>query len=408
MSDFSAVQKAIDDSNKAFEAFKEINESKSKSQGDKLAEMEKAFADVTKSQEEVKTLKALVETMEAKANRPGFGAGTDVEKAQVEHKEAFGGYMRKGREYDLGIEQKALAISTNGGADGGFAVPKVIDAMIQDLLVNISPIRSIASIQQISTSDFHKLVNLRGTASGWVGEVAARPSTTTPTLADIKPTMGELYANPQATQQMLDDSFFNAEAWLADQVATEFARAEGAAFINGTGSSMPTGFLAGTPLATADGVRAFGSLQYVPTGVAGGFAASSPTDLFFSVASQLKKGQRQGAKWLMSKATLFQVAAFKDSSGRYIFTPVMSPEVPASILGWEAVEAEDMPGVAANSFAIAFGNFKNGYLIVDRIGTRVIRDPFTNKPYIGFYTTKRTGGAVIDSEAIKLVKFAVS
>jgi HK97 family phage major capsid protein len=408
MSDFSAVQKAIDDSNKAFEAFKEINESKSKSQGDKLAEMEKAFADVTKSQEEVKALKTMVETMEAKANRPGFGAGGDVDKAQAEHKEAFGGYMRKGREYNIEIEQKALAISTNSGADGGFAVPKVIDAMIQDLLVNISPIRSIASVQQISTSDFHKLVNLRGTASGWVGEIAARPATTTPTLADIKPTMGELYANPQATQQMLDDSFFNAEAWLADQVATEFARSEGAAFITGTGSSMPTGFLAGTPLATVDGVRAFGSLQYTPTGVAGAFATSNPTDLFFTVAGQLKKGQRQGAKWVMNKATLFQVAAFKDTSGRYIFTPVMSPEVPASILGWEAVEAEDMPGVGANAFAIAFGNFKNGYLIVDRIGTRVIRDPFTNKPYIGFYTTKRTGGAVIDSEAIKLVKFAVS
>jgi HK97 family phage major capsid protein len=401
----SAIQKAIEDSNKAFEAFKEINESKAKTQGDKLAEMEKAFADVTKSQKEVKEL---LELMEAKGNRPDFGGQTDAEKLQAEHKEAFSGYMRKGKDFDLAIEQKALAITTNSGADGGYAVPKVIDTMIQELLVNISPIRSIASVQQISTSDFHKLVNLRGTASGWVGETAARTATGTPSLADIKPTMGELYANPQATQQMLDDAFFNAEAWLADNVATEFARAEGAAFVSGNGTNQPTGFLNGTPLATDDGTRAFGSIQYVPTGVAGGWAASNPADLFFTIAGKLKKGQRQGSKWVMAKSTLFQAAAFKDSGGRYIFNPVTSPEVPASILGWEVVEAEDMPAIAANAFAIAFGNFKNGYLIVDRIGTRVIRDPFTNKPYIGFYTTKRVGGAVIDSEAIKVAKFSVS
>jgi len=234
MSEMSAIQKAIEDSNKAFEAFKEINESKTKTQGDKIAEMEKAFDDVAKSQKEVKEL---LELMEAKGNRPGFRGQPDAEKLQPEHKEAFSGYMRKGKDFDVSIEQKALAITTNSGADGGYAVPKVIDTMIQELLVNISPIRAIASVQQISTSDFHKLVNLRGTASGWVGETAARTATTTPTLADIKPTMGELYANPQATQQMLDDAFFNAESWLADQVATEFARAEGAAFVSGNGTN---------------------------------------------------------------------------------------------------------------------------------------------------------------------------
>lgn len=409
MSDLATIQSAIEQSNKAFEAFKAANDQKGAAQSDKLATLEKSFADVMKFGDLAKDLQKKVEDMEAKASRPGFGSGkTEAEVTADEHKQAFSGYLRKGKEFDLSLEQKALAISTNGGADGGFAVPKVIDQMIQDLLVNISPIRAIASVQQISTSDFHKLVNLRGTASGWVGETAARTATNTPSLADIKPTMGELYANPQATQQMLDDAFFNAEAWLADNVATEFARAEGAAFISGNGTNQPTGFLAGTPLATADGTRAFGSIQYVPTGVAGGFAASNPQDLFFSLAGQLKKGHRQGAVWVMNKATLFQVAAFKDTGGRYIFTPVMAPEVPASILGWEAVEAEDMPAVGANNFAIAFGNFKNGYLIVDRIGTRVIRDPFTNKPYIGFYTTKRVGGAVIDSEAIKVAKFAVS
>src|SRR5574337_310066 len=162
------INKAIEESNKAFEAFKAANDQKGAAQSDKLATLEKSFADVMKFGDLAKDLQKKVEDMEAKASRPGFGSGkTDAELVADEHKQAFGGYLRKGKEFDLALEQKALAISTNGGADGGFAVPKVIDAMIQDLLVNISPIRSIAAVQQISTSDFHKLVNLRGTASGW-------------------------------------------------------------------------------------------------------------------------------------------------------------------------------------------------------------------------------------------------
>lgn len=406
MSDFAAIQKAIEDSNRAFEAFKEANEKKGAAQGEKLESMQKAFEDVMKANAEQKRM---IEDLEAKSKRPGFGSGrSEQEELDAEHKKAFDGYFRKGREFNIEIEEKALGVSTNSGADGGYAVPKVIDAAINDILINISPIRSLATVQQISTPDFHKLVNKRGTASGWVGETDARTATGTPQLVDIKPTMGELYANPQATQQMLDDVYFNAESWLAGEVATEFARAEGSAFVSGDGVNKPTGFLTPTYAATDDGVRAFGQMQYVPTGVAGGWPATNPADAFFALAGKLKKGHRAGATWVMNKATLFQAAAFKDSSGRYIFTPVQSPEIPASILGWGVEEAEDMPSIGAGSLSVAFGNFKDGYLIVDRIGTRVIRDPFTNKPYIGFYTTRRTGGIVTNSEAIKCLKFSAS
>lgn len=412
MSENTEILGAIEKGNTAFEAFKAANEARlakiekgEGGQSDQMAVMVKAFDEVTATQ---KSVKELIENMEAKSRRLNLGAQGQTEADVTEHKAAFGKYMRKGVEFDLALEQKALAISTNSGADGGYAVPKVIDSSIDALVVNISPIRSIAKVIQIGTSDYHKLVNTRGTASGWVGEAAARPATGTPTLVDIKPTMGELYANPQATQQMLDDVFFDAESWLAGEVATEFARAEGAAFVSGSGTNQPTGFLTPTYVATSDATRAFGQLQYIPTGAAGAFASSNPTDLFFSVAGSLKKGYRDGAKWVLNKAALFQVAAFKDASGRYIFTPVAAPNVPSNILGWEAVEAEDMPTVAANALSIAFGNFMQGYLIVDRIGTRVIRDPFTNKPYIGFYTTKRVGGIVVNSEAIKAVKFSVS
>lgn len=417
----TAIGKAIEEANGAFEAFKKANDERLKKmeqgsggQSFDMAVMQKAFDAMN---EQSKQVKDALEVLEAKGNRragAGAGGGDEADEFGINpadvkaHKKAFGGYLRKGTDFDKGLEAKALANSTNSGADGGYAVPKQIDGDIESLMINISPIRGIAKVVQVGTSDYHKLVNLRGTASGWVGETAARPATNTPTLADIKPPMGELYANPQATQQMLDDVFFNAESWLADEVATEFGRAEGAGFVSGNGTNQPQGFLTPTFVATDDASRTFGQLQYVPTGVAGAFAASNPTDIFFTIVGKMKKAYRLNAKWVTNKAVLFQAAAFKDVGGRYIFAPVQSPTVPESILGYEVVEAEDMPAVAANSLSIAFGNFQRGYVIVDRIGTRVIRDPFSNKPYIGFYTTKRVGGAVINSEAIKAVKFSVS
>lgn len=393
----------IEKGNQAFADFKRINDEKSsKTEADRKAEMEKAFADMD-------GIKQSLETIEAKMKRPGFGGeGKGENEAEVEHKKAFDGYFRKGIEFDHGIEQKALASTTNSGADGGYAVPKVIDTMIEELLVNVSPMRQIADVVQVSTQDFHKIVNKRGTASGWVGETDARGSTATPQIADIAPTMGELYANPQATQRMLDDVFFNAEQWLADNVALEFARAEGAAFISGDGSNKPTGFLAGTINATGDASRAFGALQYIPTGAAGDFAASNKADFLYTLVGSLKAGYRQNASFVLPKATLFEIASFKDANGRYLFDFSTVPGKPSSLLGYSVVEAEDMPAKAANAYGIAFGDFKRGYLIVDRVGVRVVRDPFSNKPYIGFYTTKRVGGAVVNSEAIKVAKFAAS
>ena len=403
------IKEAIDAQARAFEEFKRVNDQKIEA-----VKSDKGVADLTAKLDTMFTTmqeqKRIIEELEAKAKRPNLAGGaSEADENTRLHKEGFSTYMRKGKDSDLPfLEQKALGISTNGGADGGFAVPKVIDSMIEDLLINISPVRTLANVVQIGTSDYHKLVNLRGTASGWVGEADARGATGTPQLKDVVPPMGELYANPQATQQMLDDVFFNAESWLANEVATEFARAEGAAFIAGTGTNMPKGFTSYTTVATADSSRAFGSLQYVPTGVAGSFAASNPADILFNVVGTLKAGYRQGATWMMNKATLFQIAQFKDSTGRYIFNPVSAPGIPQQLLNYNLVEAEDMPGVGANALAIVFGDFKRGYEIVDRMGARVLRDPFSNKPYIGFYTTKRLGGGVINSEALKFVKFSAT
>ena len=406
--DLTEIKSAIDASNVAFEEFKRINDARlakieagNGDDGDLKAKMELAAKDMAEQ-------KKLLEAIETKLARPHLGAdGKPVNPDVEEHKAAFGKFLRKGVEYDRGIEQKALNIGA--GTDGGFAVPKEIDSAISALAVNISPIRSIASVVQVGTSDYHKLVNVRGTSSGWVGETSARTSTNTPQLADIAPPMGELYANPQATQQMLDDVFFNAEAWLAGEVATEFARAEGAGFVSGTGVTQPRGFLSYTNVSTDDATRTFGQIQYVGTGASGAFktltSTVNPVDDLYTVVGKMKAAYRAGSKWVMPKSVLFTVMAFKDYQGRYVFSPVSAPGMTDTILGYPVVEAEDMPALAANSYSVAFGNFKLAYLIVDRMGTRVLRDPFSNKPYIGFYTTKRVGGGVVNSEAIKLIKF---
>jgi len=411
MSDLSEIKGLIEAQNVAFEQFKKTNDAKIEAikaagaTGDFEAKLQAIADDMAKDRE---AQKAALAAIEAKANRPRLGAdGKPLDEVQEEHKKAFRGYVTKGADFDKSLEAKALNIST--GSDGGYAVPKVIDSMIDSLAVNISPIRSIATVQQISTSDFHKLVNVRGTTSGWVGETQSRAATSTPSLVDIAPPMGELYAKPSATQQMLDDAFFNAESWLAGEIATEFSRAEGAAHVSGTGVNQPKGFAAYTTAATADATRAFGTIEHVATGASAAFktltSTVNPADDLFTLVSKLKAAYRPGSSWVTNKAVLFTIMAFKDYQGRYVFAPTTAPDVKDTIMGYPVVEAEDIPALAASSLSLWFGNFKAGYLIVDRIGTRVIRDPFSNKPYVDFYVTKRTGGSVLNSEAIKCLKF---
>lgn len=392
---------------KAFEEFKAAND-------DRIAAAVKGAVDplveekTAKLNEELARIADQIKSIEAKSNRPGAGAES-LSQEEAEHKSAFFGYMRKGEEGQLAaLEAKAFNITAN--ADGGFAVPKVIDQAIVKKLVDISPVRQVAQVIQIGTSNYKKLADVGGTASGWVGETAARPETGTPQLAEISPTMGELYANPMATQVALDDAQFDMEAWLAQSLAEEFARAEGAAFISGNGTNRPTGFLAGpAPVATADGARAWGALQYVPTGQAAALpAANTYADTYLDLVYALKAGYRTGAVFMASKAMVANLRKVKDAQGQYLWQPSVQAGTPGTFLGYPVIEAEDMPGVAANTFPLAFGNFGVGYLIVDRMGVRTLRDPFSNKPYIGFYTTKRVGGIVQNSEAIKLLKVAAS
>ena len=309
------------------------------------------------------------------------------------------GYLRLGQTGELKSVTGAVA------GDGGYAVPREIDAMIAAQMKTISPIRGVAQIVQVGTAGYRKLITNSTANSGWVSEGATRPETVTSKFNEIVPPMGELYANPSASQAMLDDAVFDLEAWLADEIATEFARAEGAAFINGSGTNQPKGFLQQPTALTADAARAFGTLQHVVTGTATGFG-TTPELVLIDLVHSLRAGHRQGAVFLMNTKTLAAVRKFKAADGTFLWQPGIFENAPARLLGYPVIEAEDMPDVAANALPIAFGNFKNGYIITERRETSILRDPYTNKPYVNFYATKRIGGQVLDSDAIKLLKIS--
>ncbi|EJL27568.1 phage major capsid protein [Novosphingobium sp. AP12] len=352
----------------------------------------------------VEALRGDVDDVKARLDRVGRAAvrplieGAPV-SSSLEVKSFVQGYLRSGRETEL----KSLSGAVS--ADGGFAVPREIDALISARLKNISPIRSIAQVVQTGTAGYRKLVTTGGTASGWVSETTARPETATPSFAEIAPPSGELYANPAASQAMLDDAAFDVQSWLANEIAMEFARAEGAAFVSGSGTNQPRGFL-NTPTSTAlDSARTFGTLQHLVSGNATGFDVSPELKLIDLVHS-LKAGHRQGASWVMNSKTLAVVRKLKASDGSFLWQPGLMEGQPNRLLGYPVVEAEDMPDLAAGTLPIAFGNFRAGYLIAERSATSILRDPFTNKPFVHFYATKRIGGQVLDSDAIKLLKIS--
>ncbi len=351
--------------------------------------------EIAQLREEMAQLKSRLDAQAVASARPALAGAKSERSPFVEN------YLRKGLE--AGVELKALAGTTD--AAGGYAVPEEIDEVIDRTLTAISPIRAIANVVKVGSAGYRKLVTTGGTPSGWVSETAGRPETNTPAFAEIAPPFGELYANPAASQAMLDDAAFDVEAWLAQEIATEFARAEGAAFVKGTGVNQPRGFLAAPTSMSFDGVRPFGTLQYVASGAAGAFG-SDPQDRLIDLVQALRPPYRQGAVFVMNSSTAARIRKLKTADGAFLWQPGLVSGQPDTLLGYPLVEAEDMPDIAADSLSIAFGNFRAGYLIAERAETQILRDPFTHKPFVHFYATKRVGGQVSNSEAIKLMKFS--
>jgi len=282
-------------------------------------------------------------------------------------------------------------------------VPDETETAINGSLRDISPIRAIAGVRQVSGTVLKKPFAVAGAATGWVGESAPRTETGSPTLAELSfPTM-ELYAMPSATQSLLDDAAIDIDQWIADEVRTAFAEQEGAAFVTGDGINKPTGFMS---VSTVDNASwSWGNIGTVPTGVAGDFPASEPADVLIDLVYALKSGYRANGHFVMNRATQSAVRKLKDGAGNYLWQPAHAPGQAPTLMGYAIAEAEDMPDMAADANAIAFGDFRRGYLIVDPVGIRVLRDPYSAKPYVMFYTTKRVGGGVQDFDAIKFLKF---
>jgi HK97 family phage major capsid protein len=350
-------------------------------------ETEAKLAKIDATIDELQGQKKQIELLITRASRPGGAADGDRPAAPefVEYREALTDWIRSPknpeREARMNgaiaalakrtpaneIERRATQVVTSTGAAGGYALPEEIARQIDRLTVDISPIRQIARVVQVGTSDYKELLDIGGAAFEWIGETDTRNQTNTGDLAEVAPTFGMASAKPQATEESLDDLFFNVEAWLVESASEAIGAGEGAAFVNGNGTKKPTGFLAGpAPLATSDASRAFGTLQYIPSGQAAAMPTSA--DVFYDMIYSMRARYRANARWVSAKAQLASLRKYKDSTNAYLWQPSLILGQPDMFMGFPITEAEDMPAVAANAFPIAFGDFKQGYLIADRVG----------------------------------------
>ncbi|MBN8552262.1 MAG: phage major capsid protein [Caulobacterales bacterium] len=399
----------------AFEAFKAANDERleaiERKAGDGLLEEKVARID-----QAVGAAQDRLERLSAEARRPVIGAGVSERdpstagrspspllRSGEETKSAFAGYLRHGATAGL-IEIKAGLSS--GPTSGGYVVPEQVERLIERRLMAASPMREIATVRTVAGGVFKKPVSIAGVESGWVAETAPRPETDPASLTLLEFPSADLYASPAATQTLLDDAMVDLDEWLAAEVEDAFAAQETEAFVSGDGTNKPMGFLSYTveAAATAD----WGEIGYVASGADGAFETSDPVDRLIDLIYAPQAQYRAGARFVMNRRTAGIIRKFKDADGNYIWSPATQPGATSSLLGYPVTEIEQMPDVGSVSLSIAFGDFKRGYLIVDRAGVRVLRDPYTAKPYVLFYTTKRVGGGVQNFDAIKVMKFAAT
>lgn len=363
-----------------------------------------------KANRPVLTMPAAQAEAETKANLEfgAWGGESDETKAAAgrrAYRAAFDRLSRRGKDALEAGEIKAL--SSGSAPDGGYYIEPARSDQILQRLRETSAMREIASVITITSDRIKYPVDRDDVGYEWVGETTTRSETTTPQVGELEIPVHEISAKPKSTQNLLDDAGFDVESWLNGKLGDRFARAENTAFVSGNGTSRPRGFLTGTPVTTADASRSFGVLQYIGTGVSGDFAASNKADKLLDLIYAFNAGYRANLTWVMNKTTLGLIRKFKDGQGNYIYGPKITEKgLVDMVFEYPVKEFSDMPDLAANSYSVALGDFRRGYQIVDRQGIRQLRDAFTAKPYVLFYTTKRVGGGVTDSDAIKLLKFA--
>ena len=420
---------AIFNVGRSFEAFKEANDQRlraleTKGSVDPLLEkkVNRLNAEISRMQDESKRLDR-IETLLGRTNgavdsiatdsretdifaleRKGMTQGEISVDAYRQYKKAFQGYLRRNNAGSQIEEVKALSVGSD--PDGGYTVTPDMSGRIAALIRETSPIRQVANVVTIGTDALEGIHDLGEATSGWIGETDERGETQSPKLGEYRIPVHEQYAEPRATQKLLDDSMFNIEEWLSGKIAERLSRMENEAFVLGNGVRKPRGFLtypSGTPSSSN-----FGVIEQLVTGANGGFASSNPGDALINLVYNLKSAYRENAVFMMKRSTLAEVRKLKDGHGNYLWQPDFQQKQGGTLLGFSVVEAEDMPSMASGSLSIAFGDFKAGYQIVDRQGIRILRDSFTAKPYVKFYTTKRVGGDVVNFDAIKLLKFSAT
>jgi len=383
-----------------FEAFKDANDMR-------LAALEQKQDDGLLT-DKVERINAALDVQAKRIENLSISASQPVIEGEIfntEAKSAWASYIRTGDGSDLAsLEGKSLSSSVD--AEGGYVAPAETESRIDRALLGASPFRAISTVRRVGAGQFKKPVSAGGAASGWAGETESRIETDAPQLELLEFPAGELYAMPAATQTLLDDGVADVDQWLADEVRDVFAAQETAAFAAGDGVNKPKGLLSYAQV--ADSSHSWDNLGYVATGTAGGFNVDAPIDAIMDLIYAPETRYRAGASFIMNRRTLGEVRKFKDADGNYIWQPSTEAGQPSTLLGYPLAEVEDMPDVASEGAVMAFGDFRRGYLIVDRQGIRVLRDPYSAKPYVLFYTTKRVGGGVQDFNAIKLLKTSAS
>lgn len=386
------VKALVAELNTAFAAFKTEHDKQ-------LADVKQGTADalqalkVDKINADIARLQTSIDEANIALAARGHVGGADGPR-DPEYTKAFTAFVRKG--------DVQAALSAGSNPDGGYTAPTEWDRTITDKLKLVSPMRQLCRVQQVSVGAFSKLFNQRGTASGWVGEADARPATGTSQFGTLTYAANELYANPTATQQILDDSLIDLATWIGDEVQIEFAQQEGKAFVSGDGAKKPNGLLTYATGGTNAAVHPFGAVGAVNSGAAALITADGILNLIYSLPSAFVGN----ATLICNRKTLGALRLLKDSQNRYLWQPSYAAGQPSTLAGFPVVEVNDMPDVAANSLSVAFGDFQQGYLIVDRVGIRVLRDPFSSKPNVQFYTTKRVGGGLLNPEALKVLQTA--
>lgn len=406
MTDLYEMKTAVDDLGRTVEQFKHDNDVRLKQLEAKKSDVvldekvDRLSRDITRLQDNVTQMKTAIA-------RPA-GALSTLQAAPSEHKQAFMRYITKGIEGDLAaLESKA--VTSFSDPDGGYIVPSEVADRIVTKQFDTTPMRQLATVMTVNSDALEILRDTDDAEAQWVGELDTRGDTEPGQFGRIRITVHELHAQPKATQKLLDDASLNVEEWITNKIAGRFARRENAAFVSGDGITSPRGFASYPVAATSDNTRPWGTFEYVASGASGNFASADPADAIIALMHKLKAGYLPKAGWVMPRAVSESIRKFKESTtDAYIWQPGLQAGQPSTLLGYPVTLGEDMPTLAANSLSLAFGNFAEAYTIVDRMGLRILRDPFTAAPYVKFRCSKRVGGDVTNFEALKFMRFSAS